>query len=73
MCRLQPPTSLNRRDTEAEMVAARIAAEEPHMKMTRKLGMLRVRLKPLGTDRNHRRYLLFSQGEVMGNMKCILL
>lgn len=55
------------------MVAARIAAEEPHMKITRKLGMLRVRLKPLGTDRDHRRYLLFSQGEVMGNMEGILL
>lgn len=55
------------------MVAARIAAEEPHTKITRHLGMLRVRLKPLGTDRNHRRYWLFSQSEVIGNAKDNLL
>lgn len=53
-----------RRGTEAEMIAARVGSESPEMKVMRQLGSVKVRLKPLGVDRDRRRYWLFALGEV---------
>lgn len=64
VCRLQVPTASNRRGTEAEMISARTISEGPEMRSVRQLGMVMVRLKPLGMDRERRRYWLLARGEV---------
>ncbi len=46
------------------MIAAQMEAETPDMKMARQMGGVKVRLKPLGLDRNRRRYWLLATGEV---------
>lgn len=48
------------------MISARIGSEGLEMKTARQLGSVKVRLKPLGTDRNRRRYWLLAKGEVSG-------
>ncbi|CAM9642882.1 unnamed protein product, partial [Sphacelaria rigidula] len=53
----------SRRVTETEMINARMEAENAEMKTVRQLGMVKVRLKPLGTDRERRRYWLLARGE----------
>ncbi|CAM9794259.1 unnamed protein product, partial [Hapterophycus canaliculatus] len=53
----------NRRGTEAEMIAARMQVEPPEMKTLREMGSVKVRLKPLGQDRDRRRYWLLATGE----------
>ncbi|CAM9362910.1 unnamed protein product, partial [Ectocarpus sp. 4 AP-2014] len=53
----------NRRSTEAEMITARMLMESPDVKTVRELGSVKVRLKPLGLDRDRRRYWLFATGE----------
>lgn len=46
------------------MIAARVASEGPEMRTVRQMGMVMVRLKPLGMDRERRRYWLLARGEV---------
>ena len=46
------------------MVAARMDAEPPETKTVRQMGGVKVRLKPLGQDRDRRRYWLLAKGEV---------
>ncbi|CAM9500221.1 unnamed protein product [Scytosiphon promiscuus] len=53
----------NRRGTEAEMIAARMQVESPEIKTLREMGSVKVRLKPLGLDRDRRRYWLLATGE----------
>lgn len=62
--RFHNPYNLNRRGTEAEMVAARMETEAPETKTVRQMGAVKVRLKPLGMDRDRRRYWLLAKGEV---------
>lgn len=54
----------NRRGTEAEMIAARMQVEPPELKTMREMASVKVRLKPLGQDRDRRRYWLLATGEV---------
>ena len=46
------------------MISARTISEGPEMRTVRELGMVMVRLKPLGMDRDRRRYWLLARGEV---------
>ena len=46
------------------MSAAQMEAETPDMRTARLMGGVKVRLKPLGMDRNRRRYWLLAKGEV---------
>lgn len=46
------------------MIHARIVTEGPEMRTVRQMGGLAVRLKPLGADRERRRYWLLAKGEV---------
>lgn len=59
----------SRRVTEVDMINARIEAESSDMKTSRQLGNVKVRLKPLGTDRDRRRYWLLARGEVSNKQK----
>lgn len=51
------------------MIAARMEAEPAEMKTIRQLGGVKVRLKPLGLDRDRRRYWLLATGEVRPETK----
>lgn len=53
------------------MVAARMEAEPPETKTVRQMGGVKVRLKPLGLDRDRRRYWLLAKGEVRREAKHI--
>ena len=46
------------------MISARTVSEGPEMRTVRQLGTVSVRLKPLGMDRERRRYWLLARGEV---------
>lgn len=54
------------------MVSARMDAEPPETKTVRQMGGVMVRLKPLGMDRDRRRYWLLAKGEVREVKNAIL-
>ncbi|CAM9251318.1 unnamed protein product [Discosporangium mesarthrocarpum] len=50
-------------ESEADMLASALEVEGTEMKMCRELATVGVRLKPMGVDRDQRRYWLMTSGE----------